>query len=298
MGFSDYKKSTLPTNTIELEGYGIGQIIEKRDDRYLKVCFKDEIIELDYFHYSNMISFVEKVSEAERCYSFLEERKVKFLVHFTHIANLPGILNNGIVPRDDLPPEAKVTDEYRYDGHTDCSCLSISYPNYFMLYKNKDNYIILLINPVIIKEINSDKVKYYPTNAASNEAHSCITNGLSALENMFAPIVQSKIGTICRTKQNLPKSCTTDPQAEIQIQGIVDPRYIVGILTLNKHDYNIVTDCINNAVFKGSVVLRQIDRFWPKDPLWNDYKKLFDDYKKRKQENNNSLHTTFPELDI
>ena len=67
---------------------------------------------------------------------FLKERKIKYLVHFTHIDNLKHILKIGLIPREYLELELirvtlrpRFSDNQRLDGNKKVNCLSVSFPN-------------------------------------------------------------------------------------------------------------------------------------------------------------------------
>ncbi len=79
------------------------------------------------------------------------ERHVRYLVHFTPVENLKSILVNGIAPRlyFEDGEDCVVTDETRLDNHPECSCFSISFPNYQMFYRKRvetgKEFAVLLI---------------------------------------------------------------------------------------------------------------------------------------------------------
>ena len=68
------------------------------------------------------------------CYSaniltILKNRKLKYLIHFTHIDNLWYILDEGIKPINNIKHRCVKNDSNRFDGMTTCVCLSVEYPN-------------------------------------------------------------------------------------------------------------------------------------------------------------------------
>ncbi len=115
--------------------------------------------------------------DRERILQYLRDvRHVKYLVHFTPTDNLKSIFNEGILPRNMLEKRNNVvfTDEIRYDKCPECSCFSLSYPNYQMLHRKRQastasSFAILMIdiNALISSEINN--IYYLPVNAASQE---------------------------------------------------------------------------------------------------------------------------------
>ena len=71
----------------------------------------------------------------DRIREIIENRRITSLLHFTRLSHLNSILECGIVPRDELRKRGQPfepNDERRWDGATDASSLSISWPNYKM----------------------------------------------------------------------------------------------------------------------------------------------------------------------
>ncbi|MEA3239116.1 MAG: hypothetical protein U9Q94_04990, partial [Candidatus Bipolaricaulota bacterium] len=67
----------------------------------------------------------------------LSEHGIKHLCHFTPLQNVPMILEHGLLPRgavDRINSKPLLCDEERWDRQYDASCLSVSFPNYKMLY--------------------------------------------------------------------------------------------------------------------------------------------------------------------
>ena len=134
-------------------------------------------------------------AEAEGIRRFVQERKIPFLVHFTRIDNLPGIVASGIAPRAELSAELPHThnDAQRLDGFLEASSLSVSFPNYRMFYayrcQNPDlNWAIVTVSTETLVD---EPCLFYPTNAANgrfrNEGEiapeTCM--GLNGLTSMF-----------------------------------------------------------------------------------------------------------------
>ena len=74
----------------------------------------------------------------------LTERGIQDLVHFTPIQNVSAICKYGLIPRDYLNCEVlklalgpHFPDVHRLDGATEFNCLSITSPNYKMLYSKR-----------------------------------------------------------------------------------------------------------------------------------------------------------------
>ena len=68
----------------------------------------------------------------------VNERDIRWLMHFTRIENLESILENGLLPRNSferLDIEPLTNDSLRLDGFLEAISLSIQSPNYKMFYK-------------------------------------------------------------------------------------------------------------------------------------------------------------------
>ena len=122
--------------------------------------------------------------EIEDTLSFLKSRGVSEFVHFTSVDNLPGILQNGLLPRTELERREiafQHNDSLRLDGKAHVN-LSISNPNIKMFYRaRKDHpnrvYAVVSINPAILYECcdaaGNRLFEFSSTNAASRKAERC-----------------------------------------------------------------------------------------------------------------------------
>lgn len=165
----------------------------------------------------------------------IENRKINGLVHFTRLENLVSILQNGIVPRTHFsdgrtnPITGIVNDDLRLDGKKHGSCFSISFPNWQMFYKYRqqqstDWVVICILAQVLIDK--EDKCAFFPKNAACASMVSLplsVVKGHAALENMFSDCNQERGAFL------LPKD-TTDPQAEVMIFDVVEVDYIAAVV--------------------------------------------------------------------
>lgn len=152
-------------------------------------------------------------------------RKITQLVHFTNVTNLPNILKNGLIPRDQLVEvDYEFNDPLRIDGHLNATCLSITHPNSKMFYKFRmaspeTKWAIILINPKILWEKNC---AFYSCNAASNRVRLTAPDTLSD-ENSFSAMFAENVGDISRQGQNLALNHPTDVQAEVLVFGTIEP---------------------------------------------------------------------------
>lgn len=82
----------------------------------------------------------------------VRDRKIPYLIHFSPLNNLGSILQDGLRSRNALvEQDFVITDERRTDGWLDWISVSVSFPNYKMLYtkqnslKDVKGWVILLI---------------------------------------------------------------------------------------------------------------------------------------------------------
>ncbi len=172
----------------------------------------------------------------------VKSREIDYLWHFTRIENITAILQEGLKSRlklESRPHQPVFNDQYRLDGQRDSICCSIDHPNYKMFYalrqENADQeWVVVGIDPSILWEKDC---AFCSENAASNN----VTNipieerkGVVAFNMMFNEIQ----GKPSREVLGIPKSCPTNPQAEVLVFNDIEPRYIEGAVfqTNNKVD--------------------------------------------------------------
>ena len=168
--------------------------------------------------------------------SYLKQRGVEHLVHFTPVSNLEGIRRLGIVPRLELEQcgdsEFKALDGMRLDSGKHMSCFSLSFPNYQMMYRYRkrlqedgDDIAVLFIRIGCLDRLSMDQVLFYPSNAASHECREmdeCDLMGIEAVCRMFDERGETRRGhEFSRKDLGLPTYLTTDPQAEVQIAATI-----------------------------------------------------------------------------
>ena len=59
------------------------------------------------------------MSRNDKIKEILDERGIRYLLHFTQLANLPSIIQHGLKTKDELDDSAKCNDDQRLDNHTD-----------------------------------------------------------------------------------------------------------------------------------------------------------------------------------
>ncbi|MCR4607822.1 MAG: DUF4433 domain-containing protein [Oscillospiraceae bacterium] len=184
----------------------------------------------------DMIKYLSTRSTSKNViYDFLaNERHVEYLVHFTPVDNLKSILENGIAPRVyfDDGVDFISTDRERLDRHPECSCFSLSFPNYQMFSAKRSDtrlrFAVLRIDIKALLSSNVDKIFMLPVNAAYNEVrwHISDYDQLQDARNMFAKELVYKGISHRRSALGIPDEYPTSPQAEIMIDGIVPAKYI------------------------------------------------------------------------
>lgn len=164
------------------------------------------------------------------------ERDVKVLMHFTRARNVPSILENGLLSRKDLEVQgynnATFNDSSRFDDCRDAICLSVSFPNYQMFYRFRNQihepWIVICIDVRALWELDC---AFCRENAASNDIRRITIEQrkeVSSFASMFSDHVGG--GYMARRDQlNIPNHYPTHPQAEVLVFGRIDPSYFQAI---------------------------------------------------------------------
>ena len=176
---------------------------------------------------------------------FLEEREIKYLVHFTDECNIDSIRKNGIcspkegrkkgikiVVNNNEQKSAHKAEKYMKSTPDDYISLTITTMNEKVLSKFKYEHKIkhaerILIDASILwKDIDKDRI--YCNMNASARSLSC-GNNLDAFRAMFAQRVEQMNYDSIKTidnREGKPKNVATHKQAEILFQSNVDPKYL------------------------------------------------------------------------
>lgn len=151
--------------------------------------------------------------------SIIRQRGICNLIHFTNLANLESILQNGLCSALKLRENDVVyecTDCNRKDGLIEYVSYSIEFPNYMylksLIQKNNNKYVVLRLNIDCLfgKAVHIHKSNPYLPRWGIAET----------FEDLFFEKYR-----YCLLPNNFP----TDPRAEIQFNGVVNPKYINGI---------------------------------------------------------------------
>ncbi len=223
------------------------RLAEERE-RLSKARREVEYAKLEAAKYANRVTFLRSqpewsLSRAEQIYLVSEDikqqlelereairanvvqRGISYLLHFTYPESIEKILQMGLIPRHMMElSHAGFTfsDEARYDGLREASCLSIDFPNYLMLYKyrqQRPDICILAIDVSVLWEL---PCLFTPGNAARHlhnhtPGHFGPFIGLVAFEKLFLDRDSH------RTTYRLPEGFTTDPQAEVLVIDTIKP---------------------------------------------------------------------------
>lgn len=183
------------------------------------------------------------MARGNRFADLLGDRGVEELLHFTQVSNLPSILEHGIVPRSVLDhnnvPYA-YSDPWRRDDQLNAISLSVTYFNWEMFRAVRtrlpaSEWVVLSIDAMILPGAT---YRFYPRNAASGEyARSTKSyRNIYAFEDMFedrSPYGAYK-GESYRADSCLLDNMTTDPQAEVLFEGVIEHTDIRGAWVENE----------------------------------------------------------------
>lgn len=159
----------------------------------------------------------------ELIYKWSQAQGIEYLVHFTRLHNLRGIMEKGLITRTNLEKSNasfSYTDPLRLDNMRDSICLSVSFPNYKMFFNKKissdsenRSWCILLLKPEILRDIDC---AFFNGNAASSSNRYIDIRERMSLAS-FAELFEDN-GE--RSKLVKPSDTyATDPQSEILCLG-------------------------------------------------------------------------------
>lgn len=202
--------------------------------------------------------------------SFLKERQIDRLYHFTRANNLKNIFRYGLLPKDELDSrgiENFINDVHRYDNCPNAICTSIEFPNYKMFYRlrcdNPDvDWAVLELNAEIIYD---SKCAFNWTNAGDSKSYNIPLNRRmtqAAFEDLFA----DRDGYPTREELKIPDRYPTNPQAEILVFGVIPISYIKKVNFIDKDTYSryhdIIPPDINVKINNKLFYPRQDYKFW------------------------------------
>lgn len=245
---SNEKKKELINKILNIADKLNGEAIKKLSDVLDLYIVEDEVLlpptEIEDLFVEE--ETVEDLTPAQlEIKQFLENRGIKYLVHFTDKSSIASIRENGICSRkegkrrgikirvNDNDVSAHKADKYMKSTSDDYISLTITTINEKVLsaYKARKGIrnakCILIDASILWKEIDRDRI--YCNMNASSSSLSC-GNDIKALEAMFAPSVEQVKFSGERTvdtRSGKPKNVPTHKQAEILFQSYIDPKYFL-----------------------------------------------------------------------
>ena len=178
----------------------------------------------------------------------IEARKIKYLIHFTSIANLESILTNGFIPRYNLENDRvhfEFNDSERRDGRKDCTCFSIEYPNEFFMkrYKHK-NLCVLRLNMRKVIQFHDGKIYYTIHNAATKMCRDMLSTNpdflptYKAFINIFREENPDTRYPYTRTEKSLKPYLPTNHQSEVLVAGKISSKFIDSVFFNSEEQFN------------------------------------------------------------
>ena len=190
--------------------------------------------------------------------SIANDRGIDFLLHFTQIKNLPGIVKYGLLPRRDLENpiySAFASAAHRLDENSDAISVSISQINEHMFASKRrksghDDWVVLVISAEILW---THSCRFCWCNAARKEIknHRGWRGGPWAFAKMFS----ERDGTA----NGLPRSHPNDPEAEVQVLEPIDSKSILGAV-VNRSALVVPVQEILRGLFEGHPVV-SVEKF-------------------------------------
>ncbi len=187
--------------------------------------------------------------EGPKITKIIKTRKIEHFVHFTQVSNIDSIIQNGLLPKNELEENGiaySQSDEKRLDRRDgeEPICLSVSFPNCQMLYAKQNQNItvkwcVFLVDPIIVGKCYC---QYFSFNAASARFLSDFNEGIKHdKSDDFMKIFSKEVYT---DKAIYPRDFPTDSkefdkyatsfQAEIQCFDKIELDYIKKCVFLDK----------------------------------------------------------------
>jgi hypothetical protein len=207
---------------------------------------------------------IEHAEAARRkeLHAYIRGRGVTAVGHFTRLSNLESILKHGLLPRarlEEMNAVYAANDALRLDD-VNGICLSISFPNYKLFYKFRNEYpreewVLLVLSTEVIE---GKGCIFNPHNAASNAMTRHSTERrmqIDALQAMFYDQAIEVDGALSERRPmlreylGLPDHFTTDPQAEIIVTESIEPSLIREII-FNRDDTRQNREILNQSFHK------------------------------------------------
>lgn len=162
--------------------------------------------------------------------AILERRNIQHFVHFTRLENLEGILRSGLIPPAMLERQALATpfvrtDNGRWDGVPEASCLSVTRPNHLMFqsrHGDGKSWVVLGFSAAKVLELPSIFIE---TNAATGGRKYRHTASLQYMRNKATAMAFEEMfpNDEWLKRLKIEPNQTSDPQAEVLVLDTISP---------------------------------------------------------------------------
>lgn len=179
--------------------------------------------------------------------NFLDQRGIKYLLHFTNADNVESIEKNGILSVEELKRRGipfSYNDSNRLDNELDYISLSVTSINrqllgsYIHTGRIKNVRVVWISASILYEEIDNPRI-YCDRNAAATSCRK--GTSFSDLQNMFqdALCYTTTIGErdYDRTRDGRANNEPTDPQSEILFKGCIPTKYILDVKGTSYYGY-------------------------------------------------------------
>ena len=185
-------------------------------------------------------------NRASQIRQFCAERGITTLCHFTRIENLQNILQEGLIGRNLLEEREQdffFNDKDRADSNKEAVCLSISFPNYQMFYRirqqkketqeaNDSQWVVLLLDAKVLWELDCAFCQNNAARKAISRTSLEDRKNPEALKRMFGDFYNIKHQDLQIPDPYLTHSKNaypTHPQAEILVFDSIPVQFIKAI---------------------------------------------------------------------
>jgi DNA-directed RNA polymerase subunit RPC12/RpoP len=252
-----------------------GDVVWCPSCRYVHIYCSDNLPAIEHY------PWFERSSDADAIRSFVVQRGISRIVHFTSFPSLVAILKTGQLmsrlemdryrmthPDDVICQNFHSNDEGRWDKRLECINMSIERINTRLLWTmqqrqenvGRDPWCILEVDPTCIEKAG---VLFTVANAASRYVRLHGTaSGIDGLAAMFADTIvsgkqtethETETYTVTRSYKS-PRNRPTDPQAEVLVPGALSIEMLDGIVFKSVSD----RDYAKSKLMKDFPILREI----------------------------------------
>lgn len=155
--------------------------------------------------------------------------RVRRLCHFTRLESLRLMVEDRCIkPSAELAPDL-VNDASRFDAHHGYVCLSVTYPNVFLLNQfagdDVEAWCVLMLRPDLFAEPG---IRFCPINAATANGR-YVRDGPQGVQALFEEEIRFGNRPSKRNPRQ-PRSVPTDNQAEVLFPGRVPLAFVFEIV--------------------------------------------------------------------